>query len=119
MKTEIKEVHNCDFCNKKLFVKGMMKRHEDNCTRNPKNWAKCHDCDFCKVVKKEVLKDVNYDTSWIESDSYYCSNKNIKQEMYPHKVVRKGLLKRYPETFANAVLMPKTCIFFKLKDLPF
>lgn len=119
MKTENKEVHSCDYCNKKLFIKGAMKRHEENCIRNPKNQTQCHDCDFCKVVKKEVLKDENFDTSWMESDSYYCANENIKQEMYPHKVIRKGLLKKYPETFANAVLMPNKCKFFVLKPLPF
>jgi hypothetical protein len=114
MKTETKQVHECDFCGKKLFVKGAMVRHEDNCVKNPKNWTACHECDFCKLVKKPITRS-NY--TWIDSNSYYCSNENIKKEMHPFKSVRKGLVKKYPETFKDSILMPKTCEFFKRKPL--
>lgn len=104
MKSQTLEVHSCDFCNKKLFVKGMMKRHEDNCKRNPKNWAACHECEFKKLVKKPIIN--SFDRR-IDVDSYYCSK--LKKEIHPHKAVRKGLVKKYSETFANSVLMPTKC----------
>lgn len=113
MKTETKQVHECDFCGKKLFIKGAMQRHEDNCTRNPKNWAACHECTFCKLVQKPIFKNGIYADRWVDSNSYYCSNENIKKEMHPHKAVRKGLVKKYPETFVNSVLMPTKCEHFQ------
>lgn len=108
MKSQTLEVHTCDFCNKKLFVKGAMTRHEDNCTSNPKNLAACHKCEFNKLVMKPILNDAN---RWLDVNSYYCSKLN--QEMHPHKAVRKGLLRKYPETFANSVLMPTKCEHFQ------
>lgn len=111
MKSKTVELHTCDFCNKKLFVKGAMARHEDNCTTNPKNWAACHECEFKKLVKKPVI---NCFDRRIDVDSYYCSK--LKQEMHPHKAVRKGLLKKYPETFVNSVLMPTHCEHFKREE---
>lgn len=116
MKTETKEIHSCDFCKKKLFIKGAMVRHEDNCKKNPKNWAACHECKFKELISK-TFESSDYFGSNFFATGFKCSKLN--KEMHPHKAVRKGLVKKYPETFVNSILMPKECEFFKREELSF
>lgn len=44
MRTEIRKVHSCDHCPKKLVVEKAMARHEDLCHKNPDNRNKCFGC---------------------------------------------------------------------------
>lgn len=52
---EIK-AYECDHCNKKLFTKGSMKKHESVCFRDPKNKA-CATC-LNLVISSNVQGDV-------------------------------------------------------------
>ena len=82
-------VYKCDFCSKKLFVKGAMERHEINCFHNPVNQRPCFSCNH--LEKKETIL---YDDSPMGGEIerkvslLYCSAKKIF--LYTPKNERKG-----------------------------
>jgi hypothetical protein len=49
MKKTSETIFRCDFCNKPMFGKGAMSRHEKFCKSNPHNAHKCFE--FCKHLK--------------------------------------------------------------------
>lgn len=51
MKIEQLTVFICEHCNRKMFGKGAMSRHEKYCKENPNNKHKCFE--FCKHLKME------------------------------------------------------------------
>lgn len=73
MKTVIKNVYYCDFCNKRGLSKPMMARHEHRCTRNPNR--ECFMCGddhdlpslierFKKETEIKEIKDGNADIGY-------------------------------------------------------
>jgi hypothetical protein len=108
MKTETKPVYYCDYCNKHLFLKHAMIKHENLCGQNPKNWDACIDCAFCEKI------DVTY---WIDNDwggdiektaqGFKCGK--LDKEMYPFKAAKKNLPARFPGTFEGKEQMPNKC----------
>jgi hypothetical protein len=109
--TENVTVYKCGHCKKKLFVKGAMLRHETNCNYNPANFAKCSGCCHLSEIKIPYTKE-GYDGYYQSEESreakgFFCEKLNKK--LYPFKVVRKGLLEKYPETFADQEQMPVSC----------
>ena len=52
MKTEMLKVFICEHCERKMFGKGAMSRHERFCRENPYNQHKCFD--FCRHLKMDV-----------------------------------------------------------------
>ena len=72
----------CDFCNKKLQVKGAMQRHEERCNKNPANDRPCLNCPY--LENKEVEYDTgmsdyyNGETIYAKSkNGFFCSKKQI------------------------------------------
>lgn len=51
------------------------------------------------------------------SKSFRC--KKLDKILYPVKVVRLGLLEKYPETFDGQELMPVDCEHFEIMGLKF
>ena len=51
MKIAQETIYRCGYCNKPMFGKGAMVRHEKWCKENPNNKHKCFD--FCQHLKRE------------------------------------------------------------------
>lgn len=107
MKEQIKTVYTCDHCKKKLFVKNAMVRHEEFCGSNPENIPICSGCEFLEETEKDIYFDGYYGEEKRTAKSFRCTKKDIG--LYPLKVVRLGIIDKYPETFHNEILMPTEC----------
>lgn len=86
-----------------------MKRHEKYCSSNPKTWAKCSDCIFCKEVPKTytVHDPCHYENFEVKTHGFFCEKKKVG--MYPIKVVKMGWDTKYPDMFDDEILMPTQC----------
>lgn len=97
----------CDYCEKVLRMKPAMVRHETHCTKNPKNVSACAGC----VFMQEGTTEIEYQNPMYEYNrtcaTFHC--KKLNKNLYPYKVVRKGLLEKYPETFDGMEQMPNKC----------
>lgn len=103
-----KEIYKCEYCHKKHYSKGVMTRHEKWCTSNRINWDACLNCKHLVEGEIEVCRD-GYSTR--TAKMFVCEKLNKK--LYPAKVEKKGLVKRYPETFADQERMPNECEYFE------
>lgn len=81
MKIQQETVFRCDFCNKPMFGKGAMSRHEKFCKMNPNNAHKCFE--FCKYLKK--VDNYTYDECGNPDGgvTMLCTKRNVK--MYSYK----------------------------------
>jgi len=88
MKTEIKEIYKCEFCNKLYQVKKSAIKHELQCWKNPLNNRPCFNCNH--LVKNRVTVYENYygEDNERSVDLLYCNKKLIF--LYPPKVELKG-----------------------------
>lgn len=103
-------LYKCDFCKKKLQRKHAMIKHEKHCTRNPKNRSACSGCVFMKEGETQVYYPNNsgeFGETYIRCKTFHCEK--FKKDLYPYKVVRKGLLEKYPESFEGMEQMPSIC----------
>lgn len=129
MKTKQKDVHYCDFCNKKTFQKKAMERHEEECYANPANKRDCFTCVFLGKKETNYIKVVprwSHNAGNIEmygsaeeqkAFGFFCKKKQI--EIYPpklqHTADRKGF-----EIGDDKKPMPLECEDFeKNNNLPF
>lgn len=106
----------CEFCNKKLERKHAMEKHEKWCSKNPANETACSMCQFLKEEPTTIDVGSEDYPIVIRCASFLCTKMNIG--VYPHKVVRKGHLEKYPEQYDGQILMPKDCEHFVI-NLPF
>ena len=116
MKESIKKVYQCDFCDKRLFRKDAMERHEVVCSHNPVNYDMCHGCNNCEQYSKTITVD-SYDGYFTDErlvTAFKCTKLNLL--LYPHKAI--NIQKKYPETFLGEILMPNHCEHYE-GDLPF
>ena len=99
-------VYKCEFCSKKLFRKFAMEHHEKYCNYKLENQPACASCQFLKETTNDIFSD---DGNYVvkKAKAFECTKLN--KMLYPLKVVAKGLLERYPETFAEQELMPHNC----------
>lgn len=100
----------CEHCRKPYQVKIACINHEQWCTKNPDNFAKCSGCTYLQEKEKEIYRDYYGQESTTKSKSFFCTKKNI--EVYPLKVARLGLPEKYPEDFDGAERMPVECEHF-------
>ena len=103
-------LYSCDFCKKRMVRKHAMIKHEPSCYSNPENKPACSDCKFLEEIKVEYYYDFGMGKSRAEVKGFKCNK--LEQIMYPFKVVKKGLLEKYPETFEGQIQMPKECEHF-------
>lgn len=101
----------CEHCKKKYQKENFCINHEENCTKNPNNTAACSGCAFIKYTKKTVYYDMFDGEHERTCNSFFCEK--LQKGLYPHKVVRSGILDKHPETFENEIQMPNICEFFK------
>lgn len=101
-------MYHCDFCSKKLFVKGAMERHEKFCGNNPENAKACHGCKFIEEIKIPYTLDYGDDYG-VEREATGFRCKKLDKILYPLIVEQKKLNIKYPETFENQEPMPKEC----------
>ena len=87
MKTEIKEIYKCEYCNKPYQRKHNCLNHEKICFKNPDTERICFKCIF--LEKKDTLVVEN--TYCVEEERniniFYC--KKIDSYLYPPKVEHK------------------------------
>jgi hypothetical protein len=108
-------IYKCQYCPKreaKIYIRMQdIVKHETNCYGNPKNWAACSGCKHLEEIKVEYKVDADMDvyigTETKEANGFRC--KKLEQKMYPFKAVRKGIVKRFPDTFKDQIQMPTRC----------
>lgn len=83
--------------------------HETNCNKNPQNNRACFDCIHLKETKIEYYSEFSEHERFAKS--FRCEKLN--KILYPFKVERMGLNKKYPETFEGQEPMPKECKLFE------
>lgn len=117
MECKTVKVYNCDYCNKKLFVKHAMVKHEMICNKNPENIKACHFCEHLIKVKMNLSFENGYDpdfgTSYIEKESEVFKCEKLNKLMYPFSIERKDLPKKFPCTYEAQEPMPNRCSFFE------
>lgn len=100
-------LYSCEHCKRKMQRKHAMILHEQHCGKNPKNWSACSGCAFMKEGQTEVYYQDHDGESKSYAKTFHCEKFN--KDLYPYKVVRKGLLEKYPESFYGMEQMPTTC----------
>ena len=103
-------VYQCEYCNKKLFRKHSMVRHEEFCSYNPKNKCACSGCDHLEETTVTYLSgygDMMGNEAERTAIAFHC--KKLDKMLYPLKVARLKLDEKYPETFEGQELMPNKC----------
>ncbi len=111
-------LYKCNFCSKYLIRKHAMEAHEFGCYMNPKNQAACSGCVFLKEGNTEVFYEYNDSEGYREIGktvkTFSC--KKLDKKLYPFKVVKKGLLEKYPESFEGQEQMPNSCNHWNYKE---
>lgn len=106
-----KPVFICDHCNKKLFVKSAMIKHENFCFKNPNNVSACSGCIHLEEVEKEYQQEEYFDGYYFEetrrTKGFKCTKLDLL--MYPFACVKRDMLKKYPDIFDGEVQMPTEC----------
>lgn len=89
MKTELKTIYKCEFCNKLYQRKDFAIKHEKMCKDNPENKRAC--LDGCIHLHKKVTT-IYYDSPIGETSRkvslFYCKAKQLF--LYPPEVEVKG-----------------------------
>lgn len=113
MKTEIKEIYKCEYCNKLYQIKSACENHELACRKNPANFRPCYSC--FNLEKKEALIYSGYDDYYtyepvnVPRDFFFCTKNQIflytpQNEIkgnFDHTDTEGGIFKNHP--------MPKKC----------
>lgn len=104
-------LYKCEFCGKKLFIKQAMQRHEVKCNKNPENIPACFGCKFLEQTTNESRENHSeYGEVTQGWKAFRCTK--LDKMLYPAKVVHKGILERYPESFEGQEQMPKECEYY-------
>lgn len=111
MKTKVRTVHQCDHCNRKMFVKSAMEKHEKWCSKNPANFTACSGCVFLKETTIEYTAFYHnpYGETEVEKTAKSFKCEKLDKVLYPRIVQRKRLNTKYPETFEGQEPMPVNC----------
>jgi len=110
MKTEIKEIYKCEYCNKLYQKKSACEYHELSCKKRPDYLRPCHSCQILTKVKETIW--AGYGDQYGNEcerivDVLFC--KKLDCFIYPPSVATKG------NAFEMAKLnieMPKKCEFY-------
>lgn len=78
MKTEVKEIYKCDYCNKLYQRKSAAITHEERCTWNLENDRPCFHCKHLTKKKKSIYEDRwGQGEQEVVLDLLYCDKKEI------------------------------------------
>jgi hypothetical protein len=108
----------CEHCNRKMQIKNAMIKHEEICSKNPKNVSACSGCIFMEEGETNVYyyHPYNGEETVRKCKTFHC--KKLNKDLYPYKVVRKGLLSEYPESFEGMEQMPNKCEHWNYTEEP-
>ena len=104
MKVELKKIFRCDSCNKKMFMKHAMERHEQHCQSNSANVPACFSCRHLTTTTE--IEESEYGDRRIEFP-FVCSKKD---DLIMHNK-KSEVLKRHWIKVLGTELMPSKCEF--------
>ncbi|WP_288373996.1 hypothetical protein [uncultured Chryseobacterium sp.] len=109
MDIKVKKVYFCSHCNKHYLHKGFATRHEEFCSKNPKNHKPCYDCKYFDKKEIEVFADGGeyYNDRYIKTHCFHCSLKSL--DFWTLSAQRKGLNQLYDNEME---FMPDSCEHF-------
>ncbi len=108
VKTDI-TIFQCDYCNKKMFRKHSMVKHEQYCGGNSKNWRACSNCEIMERRPIEYYYDTYDGEGSGTSKGFYCNK--LETFMYPPFIEGRAVFTKYPEQFENQIPFKKECEF--------
>lgn len=116
MKVKDVTIFICDHCNKKLFRKHAMIKHEQLCIKNPDNTKACFGCVHLDIEEVERVTHRSYDGDehFQKSGCFKCVK--LKKLMYSFKAEQRGLPELYPDDFDGQEKMPHECRHFAAYD---
>ena len=110
MKTETREIYNCDYCSRYYKQKHHAKYHESICKMNPVNIPACFSCIH---LGKENVGAINHpfaqDGEVFSVNVFYCNH--LKQCMHTPINAAKG--NKFELDDWDNVLMPVKCEHFQ------
>jgi hypothetical protein len=110
MRTQQETIYRCEHCNRPMFGKGAMSRHEKYCKENPNNKHECFD--FCKHLNKEVHSSVDNYENYTKHTDMICEKRDVK--MYSFKFEKNY---NKPATALNGLeRMPLECDLHEYMD---
>jgi hypothetical protein len=79
MKTEIKTIYKCDFCNKLYQRKNSAEYHERICNKNPSNQRPCYGCSYLEKKEASITIGYSYDGDEIlkKVQIFHCKFRNV------------------------------------------
>jgi hypothetical protein len=110
MKTEVKEVYKCDYCNRLYQIKRHCQKHEIACKKRPDYLRPCHSCRILKKVQETIWAgygDMCGDECERVVNVLFCEK--IDSFIHPPSVAAKG--NRFEMNKLN-IEMPKNCEFY-------
>lgn len=111
MKTEIKEIYKCEYCNKLYQRKWLCLKHEKACKLRPDYRRPCHSCDILTKVTETIWAgygDPYGNECERDVDVLFCEK--IDCFIYPPSVSAKG--NAFDMGMKSNIEMPKTCIHY-------
>ena len=108
MKTETRNIHRCEYCNKIYLSSYWCKRHETRCSNNPENDRACFSCSH--LGKKEaVISGDHFDGSEYFGvvSGYFCNK--LGKFLIPPNAQHKGNAYEFSDYINEN--MPKKCEF--------
>ncbi|NPA44811.1 MAG: hypothetical protein GXO49_04685 [Chlorobi bacterium] len=115
MKIETKTIYRCEHCNKIYLRKHACEKHEIMCSKNPKNYRPCFDCQHLGKRNIDVFLGNHFDgsESYKNVDLLFCKEKNTF--LYtPKNEIKENWYDLGDETNEP---MPKKCDKFKPYDI--
>ena len=112
MKTEIKEIYKCEFCNKLYQRKHACLAHELICYKNPSYIRACHSCvilDKVDAIRWSGYTDEFGNECEEKVSVLYCHKRDTY--IYPPSVTAKG--NAFDLGDKTNIEMPKICEFHK------
>lgn len=107
--------YKCDFCTKKLYVKGAMVRHENWCVKNPINYRACYDGCMHLTTNRLLLEEGLHHDRYAEN-APFCTK--MMKFLLSVQAIKKQLPERYPETFEGHIPMPAKCEHYVCGYIP-
>lgn len=95
----------CDHCRKTYKRHHACIKHEDWCTKNPKNKKACSDCVHCEMTEQDYYVDTYQGKEKTKVKALYC--KKIESFLIPLKAEAKGNAYDFPDH--PNIPMPKEC----------
>lgn len=114
MKTEIKEIYKCEYCNKLYQIKKNAAYHELMCSKNPANKRPCFECKHLNKRQTVIYPDnpTGYVSNELVLNLLHCKKKDIF--IYPPKVEVKKNMYELGDDLNEP--MPKQCSDFEISE---